>query len=291
MARPQIRFSATALVALAAAAAMAMTACASGSSTTTTSPSADANASGANLPTVVQGKLTIATGEPAYSPWVLNNAPESGEGYEAAVAYAIAEQMGFTKDAVQWTRTSFDAAIAPGAKDWDFNLQQFSITEERKNAVDFSSPYYTTSQAVVALKNGKGSNAKSVADLADLQIGVQSGTTSQIFVSGNVKTNQAPLIFNSSIDVVQALKGGQVDAIVVDLPTAFNIIATQVEEGTIVGQFADTTDGDNYGLVLPKGSALTPAVTKAVDALRESGKLAEIQKKWLSESVSVPVLK
>lgn len=190
-----------------------------------------------------------------------------------------------------WVRSTFDSAIAPGAKDWDFNLQQFSITEERKAAVDFSTPYYTTSQAVLTVKGSPAENAKSIADLKGVLFGVQSGSTSAAFLS-TVPTDKEPLLFNNNADVVQALKGGQVDAIVVDLPTSFFISATQLDDkGVIVGQFADTKDGDNYGLVLPKDSKLTAPVSKAVDTLRDNGKLAELQDKWLSAAVDVPVLK
>ena len=233
--------------------------------------------------------LTIATGDPAYSPWVLNDKPESGEGYEAAVAYAVASELGFSKDQVVWKRTTFDSAIAPGAKDWDFNIQQFSITDARKQAVDFSSPYYTTSEAVVAVKGTPAAEAKSINDLKKLKFGVQAGTTSQNYVMNKLKPSVDPLVFNGSADVVQALKGGQVDAIVVDLPTAFNVIATQVDNGTVVGQFTANEDGNSFGLLLPKGSALTPAVTKAVDKLRDNGTLAELQKKWLADAASAPI--
>lgn len=283
------RFSA--LAALGAVAAIALGACSGGSAPTAAESGTQSGSADSALTTVTPGKLTIATGEPAYEPWVLNDDPASCEGFEAAVACAIAEKLGFTKDNVVWTRSTFDAAIAPGAKDWDFNFQQFSITDERKNAVDFSSPYYTTSQAVVALKDSPAANAKTMADLKDVQFGVQAGTTSQIFLTEKVETSKDPLIFNSSQDVVQAINGGQVDAIVVDLPTAFYIVATQLEKGTVVGQFADTTDGDNYGFILPKGSPLTAAVTKAMDELRADGTLEQLQTKWLSEATNVPVLK
>ena len=290
MVRPKIRFRKSALVAIAATAVMALGACAGGTtSSSTTSATADANATGEALPTVTKGKLTIATGDPAYTPWVLNDDPASGEGYEAAVAYAVAEKLGFSKDQVAWKRTTFDSAIAPGAKDWDFNIQQFSITDARKQAVDFSSPYYTTSEAVVAVKGTPAAEAKSLEDLKKLKFGVQTGTTSQNYVMNKLKPSTDPLIFNGSADVVQALKGGQVDAIVVDLPTAFNVIATQVENGTVVGQFTANEDGNNFGLLLPKGSALTPAVTKAVDTLRDNGTLAELQKKWLADAASAPI--
>ena len=249
-----------------------------------------ASASEGALKTVTPGKLTIATGEPAYSPWVENNDPASGKGFEAAVAYAVAGKLGFANADVVWVRSTFDAAVAPGAKDWDFNLQQFSITEERRNAVDFSSPYYTTAQAVVTLKGSPVSGATTVAELKGALLGAQTGTTSHRMLTETVAPTTAPSVFNNSQDTVQALKGGQVDAIVVDLPTALYLVAAELDGGVVVGQFADTSGGDQFGLVLPKGSALTAAVTGAVDALRADGTLDSLAKTWLSESVNVPVL-
>ena len=249
-----------------------------------------ASASEGSLKTVTPGKLTIATGEPAYSPWVENNDPASGKGFEAAVAYAVAGKLGFANADVVWVRSTFDAAVAPGAKDWDFNLQQFSITEERRNAVDFSSPYYTTAQAVVTLKGSPVSGATTVAELKSALLGAQTGTTSHRMLTETVAPTTAPSVFNNSQDTVQALKGGQVDAIVVDLPTALYLVAAELDGGVVVGQFADTSGGDQFGLVLPKGSALTAAVTGAVDALRTDGTLDSLTKTWLSETVNVPVL-
>ena len=249
-----------------------------------------ASASEGALKTVTPGKLTIATGEPAYSPWVENNDPASGKGFEAAIAYAVAGKLGFANADVVWVRSTFDAAVAPGAKDWDFNLQQFSITEERRKAVDFSSPYYTTAQAVVTLKGSPVSGATTVAELKGALLGAQTGTTSHRMLTETVAPTTAPSVFNNSQDTVQALKGGQVDAIVVDLPTALYLVAAELDGGVVVGQFADTSGGDQFGLVLPKGSALTAAVTGAVDALRADGTLDSLTKTWLSETVNVPVL-
>ena len=249
-----------------------------------------ASASEGALKTVTPGKLTIATGEPAYSPWVENNDPASGKGFEAAIAYAVAGKLGFANADVVWVRSTFDAAVAPGAKDWDFNLQQFSITEERRNAVDFSSPYYTTAQAVVTLKGSPVSGATTVAELKGALLGAQTGTTSHRMLTETVAPTTAPSVFNNSQDTVQALKGGQVDAIVVDLPTALYLVAAELDGGVVVGQFADTSGGDQFGLVLPKGSPLTAAVTGAVDALRADGTLDSLTKTWLSETVNVPVL-
>lgn len=279
-------------LALATSAALFLSACSGSADTSSESATSVATQSGA-LETITPGKLTIATGEPAYSPWVIDNAPESGEGFEAAVAYAVAEELGYSKENVQWTRATFDSSIAPGAKDWDINLQQFSITDERKQAVDFSSPYYTTSQAVVAIEGSAAASAQSIAKLKDVQFGVQAGTTSQQFITntlGDQLSKQAS-IYNNSDDTLAALQNGQVDAIVVDLPTAFYMTSAQIDNGVIVGQFEATSDGDDYGIVLPKGSKLTAAVTAAVDSLRDKGTLSELQSKWLSDTVAVPLIK
>lgn len=279
-------------LALATSVALFLGACSGSADTSSESATSVTTQSGA-LETVTPGKLTIATGEPAYSPWVIDNAPESGEGFEAAVAYAVAEELGYSRENVQWTRATFDSSIAPGAKDWDINLQQFSITDERKQAVDFSSPYYTTSQAIVAVEGSAAASAKSIAELKDVQFGVQAGTTSQQFITntlGDQLSKQAS-IYNNSDDTLAALQNGQVDAIVVDLPTAFYMTGAQIDNGVIVGQFEATSNGDDFGIVLPKGSKLTAAVTAAVDSLRDKGTLSKLQSKWLSDTVAVPLIK
>jgi polar amino acid transport system substrate-binding protein len=241
------------------------------------------------LQTVTPGKLTIATGQPAYSPWVLDNKPQSGEGFESAVAYAVAKQLGFSKSEVTWVRTGFDAAVAPGPKDFDFNLQQFSITDKRKKAVDFSPAYYTTTQAIVAYKGSPVASATSAADLKKFTIGVPAGTTSYDVLVKDV--GGSPAVYNSEDDAVQALKSKQIDAVAVDLPAAFYITSAQLDDAVVVGQFADTAGGDQYGLVLAKNSPETKKVTAAVDALRKDGTLDELEKKWLSDTVSVPTFK
>ena len=273
---------------------LALAACSSPTSTTSASPSAGTPSASASVDvktlTVTPGKLTIATGQPAYSPWVENDKPESGEGFEAAVAYAVAGKLGFTNADVVWKRTTFDQAIAPGAKDWDFNLQQFSITDERKKAVDFSTPYYTTTQTVVTYKGSKIAAVNSVAGLKDALLGVQIGTTSQADVTKLIAPTTQPKVFNTNEDAVQALKNKQVDGLVVDLPTALYMAAAQLDDGVIIGQLADNSGGDEFGLVLQRGSKLTAPVSAAVDALRTDGALAALEKKWLSESIEVPVL-
>jgi polar amino acid transport system substrate-binding protein len=240
--------------------------------------------------TVTAGKLTIGTGNPAYSPWVLNDAPESGEGFEAAVAYAVAEKLGFKKEDVVWVRTTFDEAIAPGVKNFDFNLQQYSITDYRKANVDFSSPYYETAQVVVTTESSPAASATSIADLKGYLIGAATGTTSFDAIGSVINPTQAPLAFNSNDDAKAALTSGSVDAIVLDLPTALYASCCELDAGKIVGQLPTAVKGDQFGLVLDKGSKLTAAVTKAVDDLRADGTLAKLAEKWLTADAGVPVL-
>ena len=243
------------------------------------------------LQTITAGKLTIGTGLPAYEPWVVGDAPESGEGFEAAVAYAIAAELGFAAEDVVWVRTTFDEAIAPGAKNFDFNLQQYSITDERKEAVDFSSPYYATAQTVITVAGSKAAEATSLADLKGLLIGAATGTTSFSAIETVIMPTAGAQAFNSNDDAKAALANGQVDAIVVDLPTAFYLTAVELDGGMILGQLAGAEAGDSFGLVLDKGSPLTAAVSAAVDALRANGKLAELEATWLADFAGAPVLK
>ncbi|MFT4232353.1 MAG: ABC transporter substrate-binding protein [Leucobacter sp.] len=273
-------------VAVGAAALLALSACTSGGSSTGGSDAAD---DAQSVAPITEGKLTIATGEPAYAPWVLNDDPESGEGFEAAVAYAVAEEMGYAKEDVVWVRTSFDSAIAPGPKDFDLNIQQFSATEDRKKAVDFSSPYYETTQAVVAAGGTKAADAKSIADLKDAAIGVASGTTSLTVAEEVIAPTQDLQVFNSVDDAVAALQNGTIDALVTDLPGAFYVRDAQLDDGVIVGQLEAAEGGDVFAFLLPKGSSLTAETSKAVDALRDDGTLAELEQKWLADQ-GAPVL-
>jgi len=279
---------AAALTAVATATVVSLTACAFAP---TGSDAGAAPASEGALQTVTAGKLTIATGEPAFSPWVENDDPASCEGFEAAVSCAVAEKLGFDASDVVWVRSNFDSAIAPGPKDWDMNVQQFSITDERKEAVDFSSPYYTTTQAVVTTGASPVAGATSVAELKSVPVGVMSATTSYQVAADQLGTTNLS-VFNSNDDAVAALQSGQVDAIVVDLPTAFYLAGAVLDDGKVVGQLPDSSaGGDELAYVLPKDSALTTPVTEAVDALRADGTLDELQQKWLGGTAAAPVLK
>jgi polar amino acid transport system substrate-binding protein len=277
----------------AAVALTALVAACSPQSETSSAPSAEATAANScsadSLQTLTTGKLTIATGEPAYYPWVIDDKPESGEGFEAAVAYAVAEQLGFAKEDVVWVRTTFDGAITPGAKTFDFNLQQFSITEERKAAVDFSSPYYSAPQAIVSFAGSAIEGKTTIADLKDAKLGAAVGTTSLDAIKNQIGVE--PQVFNDNAAAVLALQNGQIDGLVVDLPTAFYLSGVEVENGLIVGQLPSTGDGDNFGLLLAKDSPITSCVSQAVDALRADGTLDTIAATWLGTDAGAPVLK
>ena len=273
------------VIALTVAFAFGISACSSSDST----ESASASCEKADLATVADGVLTIATGEPAYYPWVIDDAPESGEGFEAAVAYAVATQLGFSKDEVKWVRTTFDSAVTPGEKNFDFNLQQFSITEERKAAVDFSSPYYTAPQAIVSFKGSKIDGKSSIAELAGAKLGAAVGTTSLDAIENQLGLKAS--VFNDNAAGVSALKNKQIDGLVVDLPTAFYLSGVEVENGIIVGQLPSSGSGDQFGLLLTKGSALTSCVSGAVDAITADGTLASITDTWLATNTGSPVLK
>ncbi|MGW2689940.1 ABC transporter substrate-binding protein [Streptomyces sp. NPDC001414] len=256
------------------------------------SSSAAATCAKGKLATRTSGKLTIATDEPAYEPWFKDDKPADGEGFESAVAYAVAKRLGYDKSAVVWQSVPFNKAFAPGAKTFDFDINQVSISSERKKAVDFSSGYYDVRQAVIALKDSKAARATGVADLKKLKLGAQVGTTSLDYITDVVKPSQQPAVYAKNDQAKSALKNGQVDAIVVDLPTAFYITSAEVTDAKIVGQFENQGGtAEQFGLVLDKGSALTPCVTTAVDALRKDGTLAKIEQQWLSDAVDAPVLK
>ena len=244
-----------------------------------------------SLQTLEAGVLTIATGEPAYYPWVIDDAPESGKGFEAAVAYAVAKQLGYENSAVKWVRTTFDSAIAPGPKTFDFNLQQYSITDDRKEVVDFSSAYYKSNQAIVSFKGSKIAGITSLKELADsgAKLGAAVSTTSLDVIETQLGLKAS--VFNDNAAAVTALKNKQIDGLVVDLPTAFYLSAVEVPNGIIVGQIDGSDAGDQgFGLLLAKNSPITSCVSKAVDALREDGTLAAIVAEWLADSAGAPVL-
>ena len=285
------------LIAVAPVVALLLAACGSSASSSSapaasgTSASASATCAPSSLQTLAAGKFTVATGAPAFSPWVIDDKPESGKGFESAVTYAVAKKLGYTDADVVWMRTGFDEAIAPGPKKFDVNIQQFTISADRKKAVDFSSGYYDLTQAVVTYKGSPIEKATSLAALKDAKLGAAVGTTSLDAITASIQPTTAPKVYNNNDDAVAALKAKQIDGLVVDLPTAFFIAFGELDNGVLIGQLPNSADQkEQLGFLLAKGSTLTQCVTQAVDALRADGTLAKLQDQWLSASAGAPVL-
>lgn len=257
---------------------------------TQTATAATSCASGA-LSTLTKGTLTIGTDDPAYSPWFDSNTPANGKGFESAVAYAVAKQLGYSKSQVKWVKASFNSVIQPGKKSFDFDINEVSITPERAKAVDFSTGYYDVAQAIVTIKTSKIANAKSIKDLANAKLGAAVGTTSYTTITGVIKPKAKASVYDTNDVATQALINGQIDGLVLDLPTAFYVANAALKNGVIVGQFAPKSGSEQFGLVLSKGSGITACVSKAVDTLRSKGTLKTIAAKWLASSAGAPILK
>jgi polar amino acid transport system substrate-binding protein len=276
-----------AVVVVAAVALAAATACA---------PVSDKPATGTadkctkdSLDTLHPGIFTFGTDQPVYPPWYMGDNPASGEGFEAALAYAVAAKMRYAGDDVRWVRVPFNAALSPGPKTFDANLSEFSITDQRKAAVDFSSPYFDVTQAVVTVKSSPAASVKAVHQLKGLRLGVQVGTTS--YTAATAVDGDAPVeLYNTNGDAKMALSSGQIDALVADLPTAFTV-ANELRNGVMVGQLPSTSgDVEQFGIVLGKNSPLTRCVSWAVETLREDGTLGRLQQRWLTDAGKAPVL-
>jgi polar amino acid transport system substrate-binding protein len=207
------------------------------------------------------------------------------------VAYAVAEELGFMAQDVEWVKVRFNNSYKPGPKEFDFDINQISISEEREKAVDFSDGYYSAAQGVIALDGSPAADATSVADLAGYKLGAQTGTTSLTAIRDVIQPEEDPLVFNDTNAAKQALQNGQVDAILADVPTAFYITAVEIPEGTIIGQFQpETGEQEEFGMLFEEGSDLVPCVNEALATLRDDGTLADIEQQWLSDVVDVPVL-
>ncbi|MEL7343818.1 MAG: ABC transporter substrate-binding protein [Pseudomonadota bacterium] len=244
--------------------------------------------------TLTQGKLTIATGNPAYYPWVMDNDPSSGAGFEAAVAYAVADAMGFAADDVVWTSASFDQSIQPGAKNFDFNLQQFSITAAREEVVDFSDPYYSSAMAVLTRQATVQAGAMATIDsLKGLKWGAVASTTALPVLQDLIGPDSDPLLYDDNTNVVEAMKANQIDAALFDLPTALFLSAVVLDDGALLGQFpADRSQTpDQFGLLMEEGNPIKECVNEALAAITANGTLAAIEAEWLQETTGVPVIK
>lgn len=242
--------------------------------------------------TLTAGKLTIATGNPAYYPWVMDDNPESGEGFEAAVAYAVAVAMGFDNQDVVWVRSSFDEAIQPGAKNFDMNMQQYSITAERDEVVDFSAPYYTAPMAVLVAPGATGTEPTLDA-LKDLKWGAVGSTTAVSKLQNVIQPTQDLLLYGDNADVNAAMSANQIDAALFDLPTALFLSAVMIEGSAVIGQFAaDQSDNpDNFGMLMEDGNPLKECVDLALAEIKDNGTLQSIEATWLQDTTGVPLIK
>jgi len=237
------------------------------------------------------GKLTVGTDRPAFPPWFVDDDPTNGEGFESAVAYEVADELGFAEDDVVWTVAPFNNVIAPGEKDFDFDINQVSISEEREEAVDFSTGYYDVNQAIVGFEDSAAAGATSIDDLKGLKLGAQVGTTSLDFITDVIAPDAEPFVYNDNSAAKAALDAQQVDAIVLDLPTAFYVSAVEIEGTAVIGQFpAADGETEQFGLVFEEGSSLRDCVNEALTDLEDSGRLDEIEQEWLSDVVDAPVI-
>ncbi|SCL33911.1 amino acid ABC transporter substrate-binding protein, PAAT family (TC 3.A.1.3.-) [Micromonospora nigra] len=277
--------SRTVALIVAGAALLAATAC-TPPEVATTAPEATASCTKDSLPTRTPGTLTVATGEPAQRPWFVDDRPTTGEGFEAAVAYAVAARLGYARDEVTWTRVPADAALAPGPKTFDVGVDQVAISEERKRSADFSAPYYLVRQTVVAVKSSPIVGKRSLADLRDARLGARAGSTGEQAITDLVEPTTRPRLFDSDEAAVQALRGGQIDGLVVDLPTAFALPDT-----VVVGQLPQVGAPQAFGLLLDRDSPLTGCVSAAVGQLAADGTLKQLEQTWLVEAARVPELR
>jgi polar amino acid transport system substrate-binding protein len=246
------------------------------------------------LPTKTEGTLTVATGEPAFPPWVSgtdeegNDDPTLGEGYESALVYALADQLGVEN--VEWVRTGFDEAVAPGPKDYDFNIQQYSITAERDEVVDFSDGYYQVEQALVAAEDSTVAEATSIADLQDDRLGAAIGTTSLDYIEEVIQPETEAAVFDDNAAAKAAFDAGQVDGLVFDLPTAYYITAVEIPNSAIVGVLPRVGEAEELGMLFEDGSELVACVNEALAALEADGTLEALEEEWLSAGGDIPTL-
>jgi polar amino acid transport system substrate-binding protein len=280
-----------ALVALAATAAVGLAACGSTAGPAASGGTKAASCSYASIQSELyqRGALTVATDKPAYPPWFENNNPANGKGYESAVAYAIAKQLGFKPGQVHWAYEPFDASYAPGPKKFDFDINEISYTAQRATAVSFSASYYDVQQALVAIKGSPIVTKHTPAELKAYSFGDQIGTTSLAFITGSIQPTSQPKVFSTLNDVKQALQTHQIAAFVTDTPTAQYISSSEIPGSTMVAQFPST--GEHYGLLFTKGNPLVGCVNKAIATLKANGTLAALQKKYLQIYLTVPTIK
>lgn len=271
----------------------AVLAAACGSDDTTDAGAGDSaagdTASCESLPTKVDGTLTVATGEPVFPPWMEDDDPTNGDGFESALVYALADELGIAT--VEWTRTGFDEAIAAGEKDYDFNIQQYSINDERDRVVDFSDGYYEVEQAIIGLADSPAASAGSIEALKDLRLGAAIGTTSLDYIEEVIEPDADANVYDDNAAVKAAFDANQIDGLVVDLPTAYFITAVEITDASIIGVLPRSGDSpEELGMLFADGSDLVACVDEALEAMRDAGTIEALEDEWLNQGGSIPTL-
>ncbi|MEL6983625.1 MAG: transporter substrate-binding domain-containing protein [Actinomycetota bacterium] len=266
---------------------LALVAAACGSDDETTDASADGSCD--PLPTVTDGVLTVATGEVVFPPWMEEDDPTNEQGFESALVYALADELGV--DTVEWVRTGFDVAIAPGEKDYDFNIQQYSITDERDEVVDFSTGYYQVEQAIIGPADSPAASAGSIDDLKGLRLGAAIGTTSLNYIEDVIEPDDDAAVYDDNVDAKAAFDAGQIDGLVLDLPTAYFITAVEITDASIIGVLPRQGDSpEELGMLFTEGSGLVACVNDALAALVDAGTIDALEDEWLNQGGSIPSL-
>lgn len=247
------------------------------------------------LPVVTEGTLTVATGETVFPPWMGAgdddfDDPSTGTGYEGALVFALAEEMGFTADQVTFVRTGFDEVIAPGEKDWDFNIQQYTITEDRDEVVDFSNGYYQVAQAIIGAADSPAASATAVSDLTDVRIGAAIGTTSLDYAEEVIAPSESVQVYDDNAAAKAAFDAGQVDGIVFDVPTAYFITAVEITDASIIGVLPVDGEAEELGMLFEEGNPLVGCVNAALATLSDNGTLASLEAEWLNQGGDIPTL-
>jgi polar amino acid transport system substrate-binding protein len=261
-----------------------------GSDDETTDASADGgDATCDPLPTKVDGTLTVATGEPVFEPWMVDDDPSNGQGFEGALVAALADELGV--DSVEWVRTGFDEAVTAGSKDYDFNIQQYSITAERDEVVDFSDGYYQVEQAIIGPADSPAASAASIGDLKSLRLGAAIGTTSLDYIDTVIQPDSEASVYDDNVAAKSGFDAGQIDGLVLDLPTAYYITAVEIPEASIIGVLPRSDDApEELGMLFEDGSPLVPCVNGALTTLRDAGTIEALEDEWLNQGGSIPTL-
>lgn len=243
------------------------------------------------LPTHEPGTLTVATGEPVFEPWMVDDDPANGEGFESALVYELASRLGFEEGSVEWVRTGFDEAIAPGEKPYDFNIQQYSISEERAEVVGFSIGYYQVEQAIIADPENPVASAQSLDDLKSARLGAAVATTSLDYIDNVIQPDSPAQVYDDNAAAKLAFDGGQVDGIVFDLPTAYYITAVEIPDAAIVGVLPRVGETpEELGLLFEKDDPLIECVNPVLQSMHDDGTIADLEDQWLAQGGDIPTL-